>query len=192
MGRILLVEGMTMDPEAQIETEPEGEFCPECGAEESGYFCRSCGTLLRGQEDVLCPRCHQVVPAGDYCNRCGQNLGGIALNLRQLALAGDDFWVTAAAAVPATPSGDAEVGLLEPDESVVLADADLPDWLQELPTESAPSEVQAHVYPSLQPIEEEREFSRQGGLFTAMMLLLGLLLLGLVALVVFLLVGGAG
>ena len=105
MGRILLLEGMIMDPETEIEMEPEGEFCPECGAEESGYFCRSCGTLLRGQEDVLCPRCHQVVPAGDFCNRCGQNLGGIALNLRQLALAGDDFWVTAEAAVPATPLG---------------------------------------------------------------------------------------
>jgi hypothetical protein len=75
---------------------------------------------------------------------------------------------------------------------VVLADADLPDWLQELPTESAPAEVQARVYPSLKPIEEEREFSRQGGLFTAMILLLGLLLLGLVVMVVFLLVGGAG
>jgi hypothetical protein len=133
-----------------------------------------------------------VVPAGDFCNRCGQNLGGIALNLRQLALAGDDFWVTAAAAVPATPLGGPEAGLLEPDESVVLADANLPDWLQELPTESAPPEVQAHVYPSLQPIKEEREFSRQGGIFTAMILLLGLLLLGLVAMVVFLLVGGAG
>jgi hypothetical protein len=192
MGRILLVEGMSMEPEAQIDLEPEGNFCPECGAEESGYFCRSCGTLLRGQEDVLCPRCHQVVPSGDYCNRCGQNLGGIALNLRQLALAGDDFWVTAAAAVATVPSGDAEAGLIEPDDSVVLADADLPDWLQELPTESAPAEVQARVYPSLTPIEEEREFSRQGGLFTAMILLLGLLLLGLVVMVVFLLVGGAG
>jgi hypothetical protein len=181
-----------MDPETGIEMEPEGEFCPECGAEESGYFCRSCGSLLRGQDDVLCPRCHQVVPGGDYCNRCGQNLGGIALNLRQLALAGDDFWVTAAPAGPATSPAGADAGLLEPDESVVLADADLPDWLQELPTESAPAEVQAHVYPSLEPIEKEREFSRQGGLFTVMILLLGLLLLGLVVMVVFLLVGGAG
>ena len=192
MGGILPLEGMIMDPETQIEVEPEGEFCPECGAEESGYFCRSCGTLLRGQDDVLCPRCHQVVPNGDYCNRCGQNLGGIALKLRQLALAGDDFWVTTAAAVPAAPPGDADADLLEPDESVVLADADLPDWLQELPTESAPAEVQARVYPSLEPIEGEREFSRQGGLFTALILLLGLLLLGLVVMVVYLLVSGAG
>jgi RNA polymerase subunit RPABC4/transcription elongation factor Spt4 len=192
MVGILLLEGIVMDPETQIEMEPDTKFCPECGAEESGYFCRSCGILLRGQDDVLCPRCHRVVPGGDFCNQCGQNMGGIALNLRQLALAGDDFWVTAAAAVPAAPPGGADAGVWEPDESVVLADADLPEWLQELPTESAPAEVQAHVYPSLKPIEEEREFPRQGRLFTVAILLLGLLLLALMFTVVFLLVGGGG
>lgn len=192
MGTILLLEGRVMDPETQIEMEPEGEFCPECGAEESGHFCRSCGTLLRGQDDVLCPRCHQVVPDGDFCNRCGQNLGGIALNLRQLALAGDDFWVTAASASPDAPFEEPEAGTWEPDESVTLAEADLPEWLQELPSEPAPPTEQARVYPSLTPIEEEREFSRQGRPFTAVILLLGFLLLGLVFMVVFLLVGGGG
>jgi len=72
-----------MDPEVQAEEGEESRFCPECGAEESGYFCRTCGTLLRGEEMVLCPRCHHVVPDGDFCNLCGQTLGGIALNLRQ-------------------------------------------------------------------------------------------------------------
>jgi hypothetical protein len=190
MGGILLLEGMIMDPETQIETPPAGEFCPECGAEENGYFCRSCGTLLRGQDDVLCPRCHRVVPSGDFCNQCGQNLGGIALNLRQLALAGDDFWVTTAPAAPSPPPGGGDSGIWEPDPSVFLEDAELPEWLQELPAQSAPAEVKAHVYPSLEPIEEEREFSGQGRLFTVMILLLGLLLLALVFIVVFLLIGG--
>ncbi|MEJ2212235.1 MAG: hypothetical protein P8129_24865, partial [Anaerolineae bacterium] len=80
-----------MEPEAEFETDEEIMFCPECGAEESGYFCRSCGTLLRGEDRILCPRCHEVVPNGDYCNQCGQTLTGFALHLRQLALAGDDF-----------------------------------------------------------------------------------------------------
>jgi hypothetical protein len=179
-----------MDPETQNEMEAEGEFCPECGAEESGYFCRSCGTLLRGQDDVLCPRCHQIVPDGDFCNRCGQSLGGIALNLRQLALAGDDFWVTAASTVPEESFGEPEAGTWEPDESVTLAEAEFPEWLQALPSEPMPTKEQPRVYPTLTPIEGEREFSRQGRLFTVVIVLLGLLLLGLVVMVVFLLVGG--
>lgn len=191
MGAILLLEGMLMDPETESETRPEGGFCPECGIEESGYFCRSCGTLLRGQDDVLCPRCHRVVPSGDFCNQCGQNLGGIALNLRQLALAGDDFWVTAASPAPSPPSEGGDAGIWEPDPSVFLADAELPEWLQELPAQSAPEAVKAHVYPSLRPIEKEREYSGQGRLFSVVILLLGLLLLALVVIVVFLLFGGS-
>jgi hypothetical protein len=191
MGEILLLEGMLMDPETQGEMRPQSGFCPECGTEESGYFCRSCGILLRGQDDVLCPRCHQVVPSGDFCNQCGQNLGGIALNLRQLALAGDDFWVTAAPAAPSPPSESEVGGIWEPDPSVFLADAELPEWLQELPAQSAPDAVKEHVYPSLRPIEVERERSGQGRLFSVVILLLGLLLLALVFIVVFLLFGGS-
>ena len=191
MGEILLLEGMLMDPETQSEMRPRDGFCPECGTEESGYFCRSCGTLLRGQDDVLCPRCHQVVPSGDFCNQCGQNLGGIALNLRQLALAGDDFWVTAAPAAPSPPSEGGDLGIWEPDPSVFLADAELPEWLHELPAESAPDAVKAHVYPSLRPMEKEREYSGQGRLFSVVILLLGVLLLALVFIVVFLLFGGS-
>lgn len=169
----------------------ERQFCPECGMEETGHFCRNCGTLLRGQDLVLCPRCHHVVPEGGFCNRCGQHLGGIALNLRQLALAGDDFWVTAATpASPAMPSGGAELSLVAPDASVVLAEAELPDWLKELPVDSAPPEVQAHVYPSLTPIQEEKRGSYQGTAVTLVVVLLVLLLLILVGTAVFLLVRG--
>jgi hypothetical protein len=179
-----------MDPE----TEPSSSgFCPECGAEERGFFCRQCGTLLRGEEMVLCPRCHHVVPKGEFCNQCGQGLGSIALSLRQLSLAGDEFWVSGAASVPAAAApGQAELSSLQPDDSVILADGELPDWLQELPAKSAPAEVQAHIYPSLQPIEEESQPQPRGRFLTAVILLLGLLLLSLVFLVIYLLVGGAG
>lgn len=190
MGAILPLEGMVMEPEAEMEMGLEARFCPECGAEEGGFFCRTCGALLRGEEMVLCPRCHQVVPDGEFCNQCGQNLGGIALNLRQLALAGDDFWVTTAPSTPIPPPESAEQSLFEPDESVFLADAQLPDWLRELSTESVPPEVQAHVHPSLQPIEEERRPPQQGSFVIAVFLLLGLVLLGLVGAVIFLIVSG--
>jgi hypothetical protein len=181
-----------MEPGAQAEMNGQGHFCPECGAEESGYFCRNCGALLRGEDLVLCPRCHQIVPGGEFCNQCGQTLSGIALNLRQLALAGDDFWVAATtSAPPSIAANDLESNLLAPDESVVLADAELPEWLQELPADSAPSEVQAHVYPSLRPIEETKRPAPRGRFVTLAFLLLGLLLLSLVLAVgVFLLRGG--
>lgn len=180
-----------MEPETQVEMSPEGHFCPECGMEETGHFCRNCGALLRGEDLVLCPRCHHIVPGGGFCNRCGQHLGGIALNLKQLALAGDDFWVTAATpASPAMPAGPAESSLVEPDASVVLADAELPDWLKELPVDSALAEVQAHVYPSLTPIQEGKRRTYRGTVLTLALLVLVLLLLSLVAFVVFLLVTG--
>jgi hypothetical protein len=169
-----------------------GSFCPECGMDESGYFCRNCGTLLRGEEMVLCPRCRQIVPHGEFCNQCGQSLGAIALDLQQLALAGADFWVSTAALEPPSELPDAgESALLEPDESVVLAEAELPIWLKELPTDSAPEEAKAHIYPSLKPIEESEQPPAQRRFFTPVFVLLALLLFALVFAVVFLLLQSA-
>ncbi len=181
-----------MESEEELETGPDIQFCPECGAEESGYFCRGCGTLLRGEDWVLCPRCHHVVPDGDFCNQCGQGLGPIALKLRQLALAGEDFWVTAASlASLEQPQENRDAGLREPDESVILAEADLPDWLNDLPLESAPAEVKAHIYPALRPIDEEPEAAprRFWGLA---IVFLGLILLSLVVVAIVLLSRGFG
>ena len=183
-----------MESELQDERNPEGPFCPECGMDESGYFCRNCGTLLRGEEMVLCPRCRQVVPHGEFCNQCGQSLEAIALDLHQLALAGQDFWVEAGTLeLPPELADGADPALLEPDESVELAEAEVPDWLRELPADSAPAEVKAHIYPSLKPIieEVERQPAGQGRFMTPVFVLLALLLLGLVAVVVFLLLSGA-
>ncbi|MGD8902713.1 MAG: hypothetical protein PVI67_04035 [Anaerolineae bacterium] len=165
----------------------EGVFCPECGADEAGYFCRNCGTLIRGEEMVLCPRCRQIVPHGEFCNQCGQKLGVMALDLHQLALAGDDFWVSDG--VLELPE-ETDTGLLEPDDSVVLAEAELPDWLKELPTESVAAETKPHVYPSLRPIEEVEQPAPRGRFLTPVFLFLALLLLALVAVVVFLLLSG--
>jgi hypothetical protein len=180
-----------MVPENETQMTVESMFCPECGAEESGYFCRNCGTLLRGQEYLLCPRCHQVVPNADFCNYCGQGLSGMALSLQQLALAGEDFWVTGGAG-PATPAAvqSSKTSLWEPDESMELAAGDLPDWLQELPTETAPAEVQAHIYPALRPMEAQRGTIQQGGFLIWIVLFMGLMLLGLVAITILLLVQG--
>ena len=180
------------ESEVQDEWNPEGPFCPECGVDESGYFCRNCGTLLRGEDMVLCPRCRQVVPHGEFCNQCGQGLDSIALDLQQLALAGQGFWVSDATFEQASELPESmEPGLFEPDESVALAEAEVPDWLKELPADSAPAEVKAHIYPSLRPIEEVEEPARQGRFLTPIFVLLALLLLGLVAFVAFLLLGGA-
>jgi hypothetical protein len=153
MTAILIQRGTDMEQETKGEMGPEQHFCPECGMEEPGHFCRNCGTLLRGEDLVLCPRCHHIVPGGDFCNRCGQHLGGIALNLRQLALAGDDFWVTAA-------------------------------------TPASPALVQAHVYPSLTPIQEGERGSSRRTVLTLVLALLILLLLSLVVFVVVLLIRG--
>lgn len=179
--------GEGMDPEIQANESQEGSFCPECGSEESGYFCRGCGTLLRGEDMVLCPRCHHVVPDGEFCNVCGQTLGGIALNLRQLALAGGDFWV-AATSPPSSAAGSGDQAGFAPDELLMLDKADLPDWLKELSVEEAPPQVQAHTYPSLEPIAENQR--RQGRFVTAVMISLVLLLLALIAGVAFLLIRG--
>ena len=181
-----------MGSDQQREMGPEDSFCPECGVDESGFFCRNCGTLLRGEDMVLCPRCRQIVPQGEFCNQCGQSLGSIALDLHQLAIAGNDFWVSAADAFEESSelSEGMELAPVEEDESVILAEAELPDWLKELPADSAPAEVKAHIYPSLRPIEEERPV-KKGRFLVPVVLLLALLLLGLVFAAVFLLARGA-
>ncbi len=166
----------------------DGTFCPECGADEAGYFCRNCGSLLRGEGMVLCPRCRHIVPHGDFCNQCGQKLGAIALDLHQLAIAGNDFWVSAS---PLEPLEETESTALEPDQSVVLVEAELPDWLKELPDDPMPAEAKPHIYPSLRPIEEVEQPVVRGRFITPVFLFLALLLLALVSVVVFLLVSGA-
>jgi hypothetical protein len=178
-----------MEPGVQMEPQGGSRFCPQCGSEEKGYFCQNCGELLRGQNDVLCPRCHQVVPAGAFCPQCGQGLAGIALTLRQLAAAGDTFWVTAEAA-PAASS--LEPVALVPDDSVQLAAADLPTWLAELPTQSAPADVQPRIYPALQPIENKQRGAQQGRFLILLALLLAMLLLGLLGFSAVLLLRAAG
>lgn len=178
-----------MTADAEVETNPQAQQCPECGSEESGFFCRSCGLLLRGEDMVLCPRCHQVVPGGDYCNQCGQGLGAIALQLQQLAKAGDTFWVTSGGG---ETSSLEESTLLEPDETLDLADAEPPDWLQELSVESAPPEIGPRIYPALQPIEQEPAGSHRNLFFTVVFLLMFLLLVGMVVVALFVLVGGLG
>ena len=173
------------------QTAAETITCPQCGAEEDGFFCRNCGALLRGEDYIFCPRCHQIVPPGEFCNRCGQSLGGIALRLQQLALAGDEFWVTASQP-PAPPPPAEEVAGWEPDETVQLADAELPDWLREISPESAPPpDVEARIYPALQPIKEEQ--ARSGpSLVMILVLLMFVLMLGIALLALFVLVGGIG
>ena len=173
-------------------------ICPECGASETGFFCRQCGTLLRGEELVLCPRCHRVVPAGDYCNQCGQSLAGIALNLRQLALAGDDFMVTSAAptgpAAPARASTPAvyqdalEMFSFAPDESVALEEPELPDWLEELPKTRAPREVRERIYPALRPVDSHDAPKSQRRYAVAVVILLVLALASIMAFVALLLI----
>lgn len=178
---------MNMEAQARDEMNADDRHCPECGSEETGYFCRNCGVLLHGDSLVLCPRCRQVVPDGEYCNQCGQVLGHLALTLQQLALAGDAFWATGETVLP---PGSPEPTLLTPDESVELAPAELPDWLQELPAESAPPEVQQHIYPALSPIPTEKTTSPQRRFLIVVILLTGLLLLSVVFMAVYVLLGG--
>jgi hypothetical protein len=174
--------------DAQTETQAGGPFCPQCGSEEDGFFCRNCGTLLRGEDMVLCPRCHQVVPDSEYCNRCGQNLAGLALSLHQLATAGDSFWVTSEINAPPVPIKET---VLEPDTSVRLAEPQLPDWLQELHTETAPAELGPRIYPALEPVGREREGASRNTSFLAVVIVSMLvLMIGLMFLVIFILLRG--
>lgn len=178
-----------MEPEVEAETNQQDHFCPECGAEEPGYFCRSCGALLRGDTSVLCPRCRQVVPAGGFCNQCGQGLGGVALTLGQLAMAGEPFWVNDEAPAPAFAL---EPSVLPPGRSMDLAQAQLPDWLHDLPVDSQPIAGMPHVYPSLEPIGQGSQGGGRGLFVSVAVLLMGLLLLAMMLMVVvFLVRGGA-
>jgi hypothetical protein len=177
-----------MDEETQVETNPEGSFCPQCGSEEEGFFCRKCGALLRGEEMVLCPRCHQVVPDGEYCNQCGQGLSGLALHLKQLAMAGDTFWVTSEATIPDSAPKET---ILVPDPSVALAPPELPDWLQELPGDRAAREVDSHVYPALRPLQRQRESATKNTSFLVVVIVfLLVLMLGLMFVTIFVLLRG--
>jgi DNA-directed RNA polymerase subunit RPC12/RpoP len=186
-GLTRISEGMNMDAQPRDEMNTDDYRCPKCGFEETGYFCRNCGGLVHGDDLVLCPRCRQVVPGAEYCNQCGQVLGDLALTLQQLALAGDAFWATGETGLP--PSSP-EPSLLAPDESVDLAPAELPDWLQELPAELAPPEVQQHIYPALRPIEAERAASQQRPFLIVVILLAGLLLLSVVFMALYVLLAG--
>lgn len=179
-----------MTPGDEPETDGERVYCPDCGTEESGYFCRSCGKLLQGQDNVLCPRCHGIVPGADYCPRCGQSLKGMALNLQQLAVAGADFWVAGSGVVEQAVPGE-EAAAWEPDETTSLAGPELPDWLKELSRNQAPAEAQQRVYPALQPLAEQPVSRRQSRFLTLVILLMAAILIGLVAVAVFLLGGGS-
>lgn len=178
-----------MEPDTQMEADDKARFCSTCGAEESGFFCRACGSLLRGEEMVLCPRCHQVVPSGEFCNQCGQSLGSIALKLRQLAMAGDDFWVTSETETDLDEEGIAPA--FEPDESVELGTAELPTWLQEL-TSLAPPDVEHRVYPSLEPITKAPHKGGQSNLLTIVVLAMFVLMLGMIVLTIIIALGRAG
>lgn len=183
------LEGGVMEPEVETEIEQQDHFCSECGAEETGYFCRSCGALLRGDTSVLCPRCRQVVPAGDFCNQCGQGLGGVALSLRQLAKAGEPFWVGDEAPAPAFIL---EPSVLPAGSSMDLAQAQVPDWLHDLPVGLEPIAGQPHVYPSLEPIGQRRQGGGRGQFVMVAVLLMGLFLFAMMIMVlVFLVRGGA-
>ena len=164
--------------------EDQNHYCPECGSQESGYFCRNCGALLTGEDNVLCPRCHHIVPDGKFCNQCGQGLSGIGLHLRQLALAGDTFWVASGEPTPAATTPEpVEVAELAPDESIELAQADLPDWLRDipaLPSAAAPARSGEPIYPALKPIESQPVERSQRRFLIAVLSLVIVMLLGII------------
>lgn len=168
--------------ESSVPKEPASEMhvCPECGTEETGYFCRICGALLYGEDNVLCPRCHHIVPDGEFCNQCGQSLGALALQLKQLQMAGDSFWVTSEDAASAIPE---QVDLFSPDESVTLAAGSIPDWLEELNAVSAQPKAEERIYPALRPIQHKRTGGRSN-LFMILVIVMFVIMLGLVALTV--------
>jgi hypothetical protein len=179
-----------MDDQTLAATDADGRTCPQCGASETGFFCRNCGALLYGEDLVLCPRCHQIVPDGEYCNQCGQGMEGMALRLSQLAMAGDEFWVTSA---PDGLPADPEETLLLPDESVSLAAPELPDWLQELPSKELPAESESRIYPALRPIDEEHDrLPRSGAFLTVVIASILILVLGVTFLAILILVRTGG
>jgi hypothetical protein len=104
-------------------------------------------------------------------------------------MAGDTFWVTSGGG---ESSSIEEPVLLEPDDTLDLADAVPPDWLQELSPESAPPEVGPRIYPALQPIEQESTGSRRNLFFTVVILLMFLVLVGMVVVALYVLLGGLG
>jgi hypothetical protein len=179
MVRLCLKKGFVMEPDVGMDTDPEIRTCPECGSEETGFFCRMCGALLYGEDLVLCPRCHQVVPDSEFCNQCGQGLAGIALQLKQLAMAGDSFWVTSEGTISDTDGEPVE--MFSPDESVPLVEGVLPEWLEELNSAEAPPEIEARIYPSLEPIEKSQENHRNTA-FMVIVLLMFVVMIGLIVL----------
>jgi hypothetical protein len=102
-------------------------------------------------------------------------------------MAGETFWVSSGGSEPGSLE---EPDLLEPDESLELADAEPPDWLQELSTESAPDEIGPRIYPALEPIGSKPSGSRRNLFFTAVIVLMFLVLVGMVVVALFVLLGG--
>jgi hypothetical protein len=178
-----------VEPESLSETENHVRFCPECGIEEPGFFCRKCGTLLCGETSVLCPRCRHVVEAGTFCNQCGQELAGLALSLKQLDMAGGDFWVTG---VNSAPESELEPATAPLEEAVSLAEAELPDWLRQFPSEAPLPETKAHIVPSLEPLGTRKSGNTRSRFLTVAIVLMGFLLLGMLAFVIIALVQAGG
>jgi hypothetical protein len=139
-----------------------------------------------------------VVPGGQFCNQCGQSLRGIALELRQLAMAGDTFWMTSEADASRFKTGLGEAAQaefpssLQMDELVRLDDAELPDWLQELASIPEPDASEARVYPSLEPIKKRRSLTGSGTLFAVLIVLMFVLMLGMVILTITIALGLGG
>ena len=181
-----------MDDRVQAEPNADGQVCPQCGVVESGFFCRNCGALLHGEDYVLCPRCHQIVPDGEYCNQCGQGLAGMALSLALLSAAGDSFWVTSE---PDSPLASLEETELQPDDWAALSAAELPDWLPEAPSAKPPATREPRIYPSLEPVADEgAELSSSKGfpfvaVVSALLILMAIMILVILILV---LLRGAG
>ncbi len=193
-GRIGLLNIGGKERQGAMET--QARFCPECGSEESGFFCRSCGTLLSGEDQILCPRCHHIVPGAKFCNQCGQGLAGVALNLRQLSLAGDTFWV--ASGMPgggATEPSPADVEPFPPMDAAALSPAELPDWLAEMsPPAAAPAlpPPESRLYPKLGPIEKEPRPPSQRGFMVAVLVLMLVMFLGLAFIILFIMLRTGG
>jgi hypothetical protein len=162
--------------------------CPDCGFEEEGYFCRQCGSLIHGGGQILCPRCHQVVPSGEFCNQCGQLLRGIALRLRQLALAGEEFWVTS----EVMAIEESLAGRDEEDDTLELAQGDFPDWLQEIPVRSVEGRGMPRIHPSLEPIATGSWSLWSSRALILVAILMFILMVGLAFLALAVLRGGGG